>query len=227
VPVAWRARWELEPPAFRSVDSRVAVRPCSDQSVTSGASLSAVRPRSENRDFVRPRGSQRGSHFLGAWHLDALVLVVSFVTGCTVKGMARVRSGQAPAWPLVSGRVPAEVSGSKHDFACTLTRHLNPLFVALRSQSCLLLEGRARTLSGPSPDASRTWTLAPSRPTSRTRTPPRMTERAEEFPEVDNLPAHEPRPGRVVTHLGVYGHVENHRPALSALVPAVRLHIGP
>ena len=35
-------------------------------------------------------------------HLGVLVLVV--VTARTVQGMARVRSGQAPAWPLVSGR---------------------------------------------------------------------------------------------------------------------------
>jgi hypothetical protein len=36
------------------------------------------------------------------WHLGALVPVV--VTARTVQGMARVRSGQAAAWPLVSGR---------------------------------------------------------------------------------------------------------------------------
>jgi len=34
----------------------------------------------------------------------ALVLVVTIVTASTVQGMARVRSGQAPAWPLVSDR---------------------------------------------------------------------------------------------------------------------------
>jgi len=71
--------------------------------VTWGASLSAVQVRPENREVVRPGGSQRGSHSrLDAWHLVALVLVV--VTACTVQGMARVRSGQAPAWPLVSDR---------------------------------------------------------------------------------------------------------------------------
>jgi hypothetical protein len=26
------------------------------------------------------------------------------VTACTVQGMARIRSGQAPAWPLVTDR---------------------------------------------------------------------------------------------------------------------------
>ena len=39
-----------------------------------------------------------------SWHLDALVLVVTIATARTVQGMARVRSGQSPAWPLVSGR---------------------------------------------------------------------------------------------------------------------------
>ena len=43
------------------------------------------------------------------------------VTACTVQGMACVRSGQAPAWPLVLAGVSAVVSGVKHDFACTLT----------------------------------------------------------------------------------------------------------
>ena len=66
-------------------------------------------------------------------------------TACTVQGMARVRSGQAPAWPLVSDRSVRRGSGVKRDFACTLTRHFPPVFVVLRSQSCLRLEGRART----------------------------------------------------------------------------------
>ena len=76
------------------------------------------------------------------------------VTARTLQGMARVRSGQAAAWPLSSDRSVRRGSGVKHDFACTFTRHSPPVLVALRSQSCLRLEGRARTLSGPSPDLS-------------------------------------------------------------------------
>ncbi len=70
----------------------------------------------------------------------------------TLQGMARVRSGRAPAWPLVSGRSGRRGSGVKRDFACTFTRHFSPVLVAQRSQSRLMLEGRTRTLSGPSPD---------------------------------------------------------------------------
>ena len=83
-------------------------------------------------------------------------------TACTVQGMARVRSGQAPAWPLVSDRSVRRGSGVKRDFACTFTRHLLPMRVVLRPQSCLRLEGRTRTLSGPSPDLSPARTLPPS-----------------------------------------------------------------
>jgi hypothetical protein len=70
----------------------------------------------------------------------------------TLQGMARVRSGQAPAWPLSSDRSVRRGSRVKRDFACTFTRHLSPVLVVLRSQSRLRLEGRARTPSGPSPD---------------------------------------------------------------------------
>jgi hypothetical protein len=70
----------------------------------------------------------------------------------TLQGMARVRSGQAPAWPLSSVRSDRRDSRIKRDFACTCARHISPVLVALRSQSRLMLEGRARTLSGPSPD---------------------------------------------------------------------------
>ena len=74
------------------------------------------------------------------------------VAARTLQGMARVRSGQAPAWPLVSGRSVRRGSRVKRDFACTSTSHDPPVLVALRSQSRLRLEGRTRTLSGPSPD---------------------------------------------------------------------------
>src|SRR5580693_796323 len=66
--------------------------------------------------------------------------------------MARVRSGQAPPGPRLLSGVPAEVSRIKRDFACTSARHVLPVLIVLRSQSRLMLEGRARTLSGPSPD---------------------------------------------------------------------------
>jgi hypothetical protein len=39
------------------------------------------------------------------------------VTARTLQGMARVRSGQAPAWPLVSDRSVRRGSRVKHDFA--------------------------------------------------------------------------------------------------------------
>jgi len=84
------------------------------------------------------------------------------VTACTLQGMARVRSGQAPAWPLVSDRSVRRGSRVKRDFACAFTRRYSPVLVALRSQSRLRLEGRTRTLSGPSPDLSQAMTLAPS-----------------------------------------------------------------
>jgi hypothetical protein len=77
------------------------------------------------------------------------------VTARTVQGMARVRSGQAPAWPLVSDWSARRGSRVKRDFACTFTRPFPPVLVVLRSQSRLRLEGRARTLSGPSPDLAR------------------------------------------------------------------------
>jgi hypothetical protein len=74
------------------------------------------------------------------------------VTACTLQGMARVRSGQALAWPLVLTGVSAVVSRVKRDFACASTGPFPPVLVVLRAQSRLGLEGRARTLSGPSPD---------------------------------------------------------------------------
>jgi hypothetical protein len=76
------------------------------------------------------------------------------VTACTVQGMAGVRSGQARPAPWFLTGVSAEVSRIKRDLACTCTRHLPPVLVALRAGSRLRLEGRTRTLSGPSPDLS-------------------------------------------------------------------------
>jgi hypothetical protein len=65
-------------------------------------------------------------------------------------GTRPVRAGSrlAPVfWPECPQRHP----WIKHDFAgCTLARHFPRVLVVLRSQSCLRLEGRTRTLSGPS-----------------------------------------------------------------------------
>ena len=82
------------------------------------------------------------------------IMNTSAATARTVQGMARVRSGQAPAWPLSTDWSVRRGSGVKRDFACTVTRHFSPALVVLRSQSRLRLEGRTRTLSGPSPDLS-------------------------------------------------------------------------
>jgi len=69
-----------------------------------------------------------------------------------MQGMARVRPGQAPAWPLSSDRSVRRGSRVQRDFACTFARHLSPGLVVLRSQSRWTLEGRTRTLSGSSLD---------------------------------------------------------------------------
>ncbi len=53
------------------------------------------------------------------------------------------------------------ILGVKHDFACTFTSHFSPVLVALRSQSCLMPEGRARTLGGLCLDLSPARTRAP------------------------------------------------------------------
>ena len=45
----------------------------------------------------------------------------------TVQGMARARSGQAPAWPLVSARSVRRGSRVKRDFACPFTWHHSPV----------------------------------------------------------------------------------------------------
>jgi len=74
------------------------------------------------------------------------------VTARTLQGIARVLSGQAPAWPLVLTGVSAVVSRVKRDLTCTFTAAFPPVLVVLRAQSRLGLEGRTRTLSGLSPD---------------------------------------------------------------------------
>ena len=79
----------------------------------------------------------------------------SLYGGCLLPWkQSRAWSGQAAAWPLSSDRSVRRGSGVKRDFACPFTRHFPPVLVALQAQSCLRLEGRARTLSGPSTDLS-------------------------------------------------------------------------
>lgn len=65
--------------------------------------------------------------------------------------MARVQSGQAAAWPLVSDRCVRSGSGVKRDFAYTLAGTFPPALVALRAQSRLGLEG------GYVPSAGHPW----------------------------------------------------------------------
>ena len=76
------------------------------------------------------------------------------MTARTVQGMVRVRPGRLLPDPYLLVRSVRRGSRVKRDFACTFTRHLSPVLVVLRSQSRLRLEGRTRTLSGPSPDLS-------------------------------------------------------------------------
>jgi hypothetical protein len=76
----------------------------------------------------------------------------------TLPGMARVRSGQAPAWPLLSDRSVRKGSGSSVTRVC-VHQAFSPVLVVVRAQSRLRLEGRTRTLSGPSPDLSPAGTL--------------------------------------------------------------------
>ena len=79
--------------------------------------------------------------------------------------------GRLAAWPLVSDRSARRGSGVKRDVARTFTRYLSPVLVARRSQSRLMLEGRARTLSGPSPDLSQATPLSHFRPAAEAYVP--------------------------------------------------------
>ena len=63
------------------------------------------------------------------------VMDASAVTARALQGMARVRSGQAPAWPLVLTGVSAVVSRVKRDFACPFTWHFSPVPAVLQSRS--------------------------------------------------------------------------------------------
>jgi hypothetical protein len=62
---------------------------------------------------------------------------------------------------LISVRSVRRDSRVERDFACTLAGAFPPVLVVLRAQSRLGLEGRTRTLSGPSPDLSPVRAFAP------------------------------------------------------------------
>jgi hypothetical protein len=112
------------------------------------------RPQTTSFEFMHPTCFYSVNHLPGCPDHSAIfrIMETSTVTARTLQGMARVRSGQAPAWPLASDRSVRSGSRVKRDFACTLTGPFPPVPVALRAQSRLGLEGRTRTLSGPSPD---------------------------------------------------------------------------
>ena len=73
------------------------------------------------------------------------------MTARTLQGMARVRSGQAPAWPLVSDRSVRSGLRGQARLRVYVHQALLPVLVALRFQSRLMLEGRTRTLRGAIP----------------------------------------------------------------------------
>jgi hypothetical protein len=89
-------------------------------------------------------------------------------------GPRQVRAGSSLA--LGSDRSVRSGSRVKRDFACAFTRHVSPVLVVLRPQSCLRLEGRTRTLSGPSPALRPARTVAWCHPAAsrngRARLPP-------------------------------------------------------
>ncbi len=80
------------------------------------------------------------------------VLGCCIVTARTLQGMARARSGQAPAWPVVSDpecpqRLQCQAS------LCVYVDQALYLCASSRGfQWRLMLEERTRTLRGPSPD---------------------------------------------------------------------------
>ena len=80
------------------------------------------------------------------------IMDISAVTARTLQGMAASGPGRLRPGPWSLTGVSAVVSRVKRDFACTLAGAFPPVLVALRAQSRLRLEGRTRTLSGPSPD---------------------------------------------------------------------------
>jgi hypothetical protein len=86
---------------------------------------------------------------------------ISAVVVGTLQGMARVRSGQARPGPWFLAGVSAEAPGSSVTSCVRRAGAFPSVLVAQRAQSRLMLEGRIRALSGPSPDLSPAVSLAP------------------------------------------------------------------
>jgi len=80
------------------------------------------------------------------------VLGCCIVSARTVQGMARVRLGQAPAWPLVPdrrGHKDSAVEGGRRPFP-------------EETRSALDIEGKHVTIQGPDPEMSPAAAYAPS-----------------------------------------------------------------
>ena len=176
------------PSPFRSVDSRTGIRARSDRFVTSAlfrvgcpsksehprscssAWLPAWLPAGPDRLFFRPDISQvardRASVVRCRWSL-LLLSTRRRPSGRKptriLQGMVRVRSGQLrPALCLLTG-VSAEAPGS----SVTSRRRSPGTFACARCLAVtvtLEARGRARTLSGPSPDLSPARILPPRIP---------------------------------------------------------------
>jgi len=85
-------------------------------------------------------------------YIPRSTLVLSRRRPARCRGWPASGPGRLPPGPCLLAGVSAEVSGVKCDFACTLAGHFPPVLIVLRSRSRLRREGRARTLSGPSPE---------------------------------------------------------------------------
>ena len=89
--------------------------------------------------------------------LSTLLSALLYHPNLAGDGPRPVRAGSA--WPSVLAGVSAVVSRVKRDFACTSSGIFPPAPVALQVRSRLGLEGRTRTLSGPSPALTRARVL--------------------------------------------------------------------
>jgi hypothetical protein len=120
------------------------------------ASCSPVAARGDRWLLMAVRGHFRGTRlYLGPGRPTA-----SGPAPC--RGWPASGPGRLAPGPWFLTGVSVEVSRVKRDFACALTRHFSPVLVVPRAQSRLRMEGRTRTLSGPSPDLSQARILAPS-----------------------------------------------------------------
>jgi len=157
------------PPRFGSRATRQVAMPAvlsaSDRDNPQSTTSSGT-PRARSR-LRRRQTTSFGWLGLNHWSLDRQDHSVyfpdhrNFCRDCVdLAGDGPRRSGQAPACPLVSDRSVRSGSRVKRDFACTLAGIFPPVLVALQAQSRLGLEGRTRTLSGPSPAPSPARPLA-------------------------------------------------------------------